>query len=620
MRSTLLSLLLLAPALAPAQTEKLHALFSQAFEAQLRESPEMATNIGRNEYNDRWSDWSPAAIERHRMRITALIAALDQVSLPDVSAQDQLSAKLLRYISKQDLDDQIIQHYLLRVNPLYGFHNAVYVTVDRMPARTAADYENIIARLRAIPVYVDQNIALLDQGISQGIVQPRVVADRVTQQIAVQAGQDANATALLAAFRNFPSNIPKEEQEALRKRAVAAYEQQFQPAWARLHAYMKGTYSVKARQTTAVTALPNGKELYRLLIERATTTSMTPEEIHRLGESEVRRIEAEMEAVARETGFSGTLAEFQTKLAATPEQHFRSKDEMLAWCRNIAKIIEPQLPRLFSHMPAFVYGVRAIPEDREQASATNAEFPKPDGSGPGWMNLNTYQPEKQVRYDKESLTLHEAVPGHILQGAITQSVTGLPEFRRFYFNSAYGEGWALYAESLGSELGVYRDPYTRFGRLASERFRAVRLVVDTGLHALGWSREQAVAYFAQHAPEESTAEIDRYISWPAQALAYKIGELKIQELRRDGREGAGAEVRHPGVSRRGAAQRRPAAGSARRPGAGILPVGHVDCGPLAGDRRAAGHARVRVRSLTVAARCCAERPLLLHRRRTKIQR
>lgn len=556
MKSKLLWLVLLAPALAPAQSEKLRALFSDAFEAQLRESPEMATSVGRNEYNNRWSDWSPAAIERHRARLTALVADLDHVSLSGVSAQDQLSARLLRYISRQDLDDQPIQLYLLRVSPLYGLHNAVYITMDRMPARSVADYQNIIARLRAIPVYVNQNIALLDEGIARGIVQPRVVADRVSQQIAVQAGQDANTTALLAAFRNFPPNIPKEEQEKLRGQAVAAYQEQFLPAWKKLQAYMTETYALKARQTTAVTALPNGKELYRLLIERATTTSMTPEEIHRLGESEVRRIETEMEAVARETGFNGTLAEFQRKLAASPEQHFRSKEEMLAWCRNIAKIIEPQLPQLFSHLPAFVYGIRAIPEDREQASATNAEFPKPDGSAPGWINLNTYQPEKQVRYDKESLTLHEAVPGHILQGAIAQSITGVPEFRRFYFNSAFGEGWALYAESLGSELGLYRDPYTRFGRLASEHFRAVRLVVDTGLHALGWSREQAIAYFTQHAPEESTAEIDRYIAWPGQALAYKIGELKIQELRRQAEKALGPkfDIRafHDAVLRNGA--------------------------------------------------------------------
>jgi uncharacterized protein (DUF885 family) len=549
-------LLLLAPALAPAQTEKLHNLFSDAFEAELREAPEMATAVGRNEYNDRWSDWSPAAIERHRARLTALIAELDKTPLAGLAAQDQLSVKVLRYVSTQDLEDQAIQLYLLRVSPLYGFHTAVYITVDRMPARTAADYENIIARLRALPVYVDQNIALLDEGIARGIVQPRVVADRVIQQIAVQAGQDASKTALLAAFRHFPPNIPKEEQEKLRSQAVAAYQQDFLPAWKKMHVYMTGTYALKARETTAVSALPNGPELYRLLIQRATTTSMTPQAIHSLGESEVRRIETEMLAVARETGFTGTLVEFQRQLAASPDQHFRNKEEMLAWCRNIAKIIEPQLPRLFAHMPAFVYGIRPIPEDREQAAATNAEFPKPDGSSPGWMNLNTYQPEKQVRYDKESLTLHEAVPGHILQGAVAQSIEDLPQFRRFYFNSAYGEGWALYAESLGSELGVYRDPYTRFGRLASERFRAVRLVVDTGLHALGWSREQAVAYFAQHAPEESTAEIDRYISWPAQALAYKLGELKIQELRRAAEKALGPkfDIRafHDAVLRNGA--------------------------------------------------------------------
>ncbi len=556
MKSTLLTLALLAPVLAPAQTATLHKLFADAFEAHLRESPEFATAIGRNEYNDRWSDWSQAAIERHRARLTALVADLDRAPAGDVSAQDRLSVKVLRYVSQQDLDDQTIELYLLRVSPLYGFHNAIYITMDRMPTRTAADYENIIARLDAIPAYVDQNIALLDQGIALGIVQPRVVVDRVNQQIAVQVGQSASKTALLAAFRNFPSNIPKDEQERLRTKAVAAYEQQFLPAWKKMQAYMTGTYALKARQATAVSSLPDGKELYRLLVQRATTTSMTPEEIHSLGESEVRRIEGEMEAVVKQTGFTGTLAEFQAKLAASPEQHFRSKEEMLVWCRNIAKIIEPQLPRLFQHMPAFVYGVRPIPEDREQASATNAEFPKADGSGPGWMNLNTYQPEKQVRYDKEALTLHEAVPGHILQGSIAQSIVGLPEFRRFYFNSAYGEGWALYAESLGSELGVYRDPYTQFGRLTSERFRAVRLVVDTGLHAMGWSRDQAIAYFALHAPEESTAEIDRYIAWPAQALAYKLGELKIQELKRQAEKALGPkfDIRqfHDAVLRNGA--------------------------------------------------------------------
>jgi uncharacterized protein (DUF885 family) len=542
--------------LASAQTDRLHKLFSDAFEADLRESPELATSIGRNEYNDRWSDLSRAAIERRRARLIALLADLDGIAVADASPQDQLSARLLRYNTRQELDDEAIVLYLLRVSQLYGFHNRVYIAVDRMPAQSTADYQNIVLRLRAIPAYVDQNIALLNEGIARGIVQPRVVVDRVIQQIETQAGQDDGATALLAAFRQFPPNIPQDERERLRADANDAYRRQFLPAWKKLLDYMTRTYAPKARQSIAVTALPNGQELYRLLIERLTTTRMTPEEIHRIGESEVRRIETEMEAVVRETGFSGTLAEFEAKLTASPERHFRTKDEMLVSCRNIAKLVEPELPRLFRNIPAFVYGIRPIPEDREQSSATNAEFPKADGSAPGWMNLNTYQPEKQARYDKESLVLHEAVPGHILQGAIAQSIAGLPEFRRYYFNSAYAEGWALYAESLGSELGLYGDPYTRFGRLTSERFRAVRLVVDTGIHAMGWSRERALAYFATHAPEESAAEIDRYIAWPAQALAYKLGELKIRELRRAAEKAQGPkfDIRafHDAILRNGA--------------------------------------------------------------------
>lgn len=238
-----------------------------------------------------------------------------------------------------------------------------------------------------------------------------------------------------------------------------------------------------------------------------------------------------MQAVVREIGFKGSLQEFAQSLEKSPDQHFKSKDDMLIYCRNTAKIIEPELPTLFKRIPVLLYGVRAIPEDREQASASNAQAPTADGSAPGWFNLNTYEPEKQYRYDKEALVLHEAVPGHVFQGAVARSISGLPEFRKYYGNSAYAEGWALYAESLGAELGVYRDPYSRYGQLSSERFRAVRLVVDTGIHAFGWSRERALEYFHEHAPEESVAEIDRYISWPAQALAYKLGQLEIRALR-----------------------------------------------------------------------------------------
>jgi uncharacterized protein (DUF885 family) len=243
----------------------------------------------------------------------------------------------------------------------------------------------------------------------------------------------------------------------------------------------------------------------------------------------------------KEAGFTGTVAEFQKKLDADPEQHFKSKEDMLIYCRNIAKIIEPELPNQFRHLPMLLYGVRPIPPDREAATATNAQAPSPDYTTPGWLNLNTYQPEKQVKYNKQSLVLHEAVPGHIFQITLVEAQPSLPAIRKFYHNSAYVEGWGLYAESLGAQLGLYRDPYHRFGQLSSERFRAVRLVVDTGIHEMGWTREQAVDYFKQHAPEVSLAEIDRYISWPAQALSYKMGQLRIRMLRQEAQKRLGAK-------------------------------------------------------------------------------
>jgi uncharacterized protein (DUF885 family) len=258
---------------------------------------------------------------------------------------------------------------------------------------------------------------------------------------------------------------------------------------------------------------------------------MSPADIHKLGEQEVARIEAAMMTIIKESGSQGSIADFQKKLDADPAQHFHSKEEMLANSRNIAKIIEPELPTQFRHIPALLFGVRAIPPDREAATATNAQSSSPDLSTPGWFNLNTYQPEKQVRYDQESLVLHEAIPGHIFQHAVASQQSELPDLRRFYAYSAFGEGWALYAESLGAQLGVYRDPASRFGQLASENFRAVRLVVDTGIHDLGWTRQQGIDYFKLHSPQTSLAEVDRYISWPAQALSYKLGELRIRSLR-----------------------------------------------------------------------------------------
>jgi uncharacterized protein (DUF885 family) len=527
-------LLGLIPAQSVGQTsDAAQKLFKHYFETKLQDEPEFATTTGHYENADKWNDWSKAGRELRRKHAEETLGDLEKLPAQEISGADDVSVRLLKYDLRLQLEADDLETHLLRVGQLFGLHTRVYTTIDRMPARTVHDYENLLARLHGVPVYVDQNIDILKESIARGLTQPRLVVDLVTKQIAAQVAQDQATTPLLIVFRHFPSNFPQEQQTKLRDEAVAAYEKEFVPAWKKLLEFLQTTYAPKARPQIGLSSLPGGREDYAILVRRLTTTNTSPDEIHKIGETEVQRIETEMLAVARETGFTGTITEFDKKLDSDPAQHFRSKEEMLIFCRNVAKIIEPELPNQFKHIPMMLYGVRAIPEDREQATASNAEAPAPDGSVPGWFNLNTYQPEKQARYDKEALTLHEAVPGHIFQGSLARSQQGLPEFRRFYSNSAYGEGWALYAESLGSQLGLYREPYSHYGELASERFRAVRLVVDTGIHAMGWTREQAVEYFGAHAPEIPVAEIDRYISWPGQALAYKTGQLKILELRKE---------------------------------------------------------------------------------------
>ena len=522
------------------RADGLKAFFAEAYEEQLRDQPEDATASGRHDYDDRWTDWSKAGRAARRAHQEARLRQFAAIPLDGASEQDRLSARLYRYATEQDLAAEDLETHLLRVGQLYGLHTQIYQTVDLMPARSIVDYEKIIARLNAVPAYVNQHLEVLEEARGRGLTQPIVVVDLVVDQLAQQLAQAPQASALLAGFRQFPASIPASEQARLLAAATAAYDTQFEPAWERLLKYIDGPYRAKARPGVGLGSLPEGRAAYATLVKRLTTTALSPEEIHRIGEAEVARIEREMTVAARETGFEGTLEAFSRQLTETAAQHFRDKGEMLAYCRNLAKIIEPQLPGQFRRIPLLLYGVRAIPPDRERATATNAQAAAPDGSTPGWFNLNTYEPQKQLRFDKDALVLHEAVPGHIFQRAVARSMADLPEFRKYYGNSAYVEGWALYAESLGRELGVYQDPYSRFGQLSSERFRAVRLVVDTGLHAYGWSRDQAIAYFHQHAPEASLAEVDRYIYWPGQALAYKLGQLEILRLRREAEKRLGA--------------------------------------------------------------------------------
>jgi uncharacterized protein (DUF885 family) len=532
-----------ASASVQSSTPELTKFFADYFEERLRDSPEFATNVGRHEYDDRWTDYSKEGRDRRRAHLEQALATDERFfgQQATLSDQDQLSVKLLRYDLRSQLDALDIDTHLLRVGQMFGFHNSVYLVIDRMPVFNAKDCENIIARIRAVPAYIDQNIIILNEAIARGWTQPKIVSDLVIGQLTVQVAQDASNTPLLFFLKKMPPSIPESERERLRKEATAAFENDFRPAWRKALAYMQTTYAPKVRSGVGISTMPGGAEAYRILIRRLTTTDASPEEIHKIGLAEVDRIEGEMLAIARQTGFQGSVSELQLKLENDPAQKFHSKEEMLVYCRNAAMIIEPELPNQFKHIPMLLFGVRAIPEDREQATASNAQAPSPDGSAPGWFNLRAYEPEKQVKYDKESLVLHEALPGHIFQGTLARSQKGLPEFRKFYGNSAYNEGWALYAESLGSQLGLFKDPLNKFGQLASERFRAARLVIDTGIHSMGWTREQAQDYLHAHAPTQAIEEVDRYISWPGQALSYKMGQLKIAELRKKAETQMGAK-------------------------------------------------------------------------------
>jgi uncharacterized protein (DUF885 family) len=376
--------------------------------------------------------------------------------------------------------------------------------------------------------------------VAAGRVQPQITVDLVLDQLAAQARPPAAESPLLLAFQRFPDAVAAADQQRLRAEAAAAYDHAFVPAWRRLESFLRETYRPRSRPDIAVTSLPNGRDVYGRAIRLHTTQPVTAEEVHRIGLAEVARIDREIEQIARAQGFTGSAVEFERQLGARPGARFASQEEMLAYARETLARLEPVIPKLFRRVPAMKVDVRPIPADREASTASSYSVGTTDGSRPAWFNMNTYRPQEQVKYRTEALVLHETVPGHHLHIALARELPDIPEFRRTFTATAFSEGWALYAESLGAELGtVYRDADTRFGQLASEKFRAVRLVVDTGMHALGWSRERAREYFAVNAPGQSLAEIDRYISWPGQALAYKMGELKIKELRQRAQQALG---------------------------------------------------------------------------------
>jgi uncharacterized protein (DUF885 family) len=531
---------------ASTETATLNKLIDEEWQWQLRDDPESATYNGERGHDDRLTDRSVLAYQRRRAHNRETLQRVEAIDRTKLSADDQLNYDLFLLQAKMAVEGDRFPYELVPLNQMDGLYSLLGELAQKIPRDTVKDHENFLTRLRAFPRAVDDTIALLKRGLAEGLTPPRVILRDVGESIANQISDDpAKSPIYTLAFTNFRPTIPQAEQERLQKEALQVLRVDVLPAMRKLHAFWTAEYEPKTRENIAWTSVPQGKEWYPYRVRQQTTTNMTPDEIHTLGLSEVKRIRGEMEKIREQTGFTGTLEEFFTFLRTDPRFYYTTREELLVAYRDIAKRIDPELTRLFGRIPRLPYGVIPIPSYSEKTQTT-AYYGQgsPEAHRPGYYYVNLYDLKSRPKWEMEALSLHESVPGHHFQIALAQELEQLPAFRRNGGFTAFVEGWGLYAESLGPELGMYTDPYSRFGQLTYQMWRAVRLVVDTGMHAKGWTRQQAIDYFVANSSKplhDIEVEIDRYLAWPGQALAYKLGELKIKELRAKAEHELGAD-------------------------------------------------------------------------------
>jgi len=521
---------------------RLHAFFAEEWERGLRENPESASFEGDKRFNDRWSDNSLEAIAASEAADREALARLKRFDRSRLSPADQLNYDTYLWLQEKSVQRQAFREYLQPMGHQGGVQTADGL-VEGLAFNETRDYREWLARMRAMPKAIDQTIALMREGVKVGNVPPRVLMQRVPAQIAAQIVDDPAASPFYRPFAKFAAGVPESERATLQAEARKVVAEQIVPAYRKLQTYFNDDYLPKTRTGIAVADLPNGKAYYDFLAGYYTTTGLSADAIHDIGVKEVARIRTEMEKIKAEVGFKGTLPEFFTFMRTDPRFFEKTPEALLAHYRAISKRIDPELVKVFRIIPRQPYGVRPIP-DNIAPDTTTAYFQPgaSDGSRAGFYYVNLYKPDMRPIWEMMPLSLHEAVPGHHFQFARGLELPDAPMFRRTAYFVAYGEGWGLYAEQLGYDMGLYDDPYDRMGQLAYEMWRAVRLVVDTGMHAKGWSRDRAIAYFKDNAPktdQDVVNEIDRYIGTPGQALAYKIGQLKISELRARAKQALG---------------------------------------------------------------------------------
>ena len=545
-----------------AMARELHALFDREWEHAMEINPTWASSLGDRRWNDRWEDVSLPAAEREFRRGQEVLERLARISRAELSAEDQLNYDLFKFQTELGLEEYRHRTFLMPISQRGGIQTADELA-DSLRFEAVKDYEDWLGRLERFPALMEQSIALLREGIRVGRVQPKVTMGRVPAQIVRQIVERPEESVFYKPFATFPAAIGAAERERLTARARSAVGAGVVPAFRKFQEFFNREYLPACLDGVGAWRWPDGTNAYAFLARKFTTTRLTPQEIHELGLREVKRIGEEMERVMEQVGFKGNRQEFFRHLRTDPKFYCKTGAELLLEYRATAKRVDPQLVRFFKVLPRVPYGVEPIPE--KIAPDTTAAYYRvlaADGSRAGTYFVNLYKPEMRPRYEMMALTLHEAVPGHHLQFALAFEQGELPKFRRYGGEgvyTAYIEGWALYAESLGDEMGLYDDPYAKFGQLTYEMWRAVRLVVDTGMHALKWDRQRAIDYFLANAAKSEldvVNEVDRYISWPGQALAYKVGELKIKELRARAAKSLGAkfEIRefHDLVLRSGA--------------------------------------------------------------------
>ncbi len=517
------------------QADRLYALFSEEWQERIDRNPFMAVSAGVEGYGDRLPDVSQEAQDRFLQTDRGFLTRLQAIDRASLTQEDQVNYDIFHFVLKSRIDHAAFKPWRIPFLADAGFHIQLASSVEASPVSSVQDYEDYIGRLAGVGNYFDQQIANMRIGLADGFSQPQAILAKIAPSFKAHAGvASPEDSVFYAPFKDMPATIQESDKKRLRAEGLKVVGETVVPAYQRLNSFFVEEYMARARTTLGAVEMPDGASYYDQRVKYYTTTDLSAAEVHALGRSEVARIRGEMDEIIESVGFTDGFAAFLEFLRTDPQFYAETPKELLQEAAWISKRIDEKLPGFFGRLPRMPYGVRAVPEEIAANYTTGRYWGAIPGKRGGLFMVNTYALDKRPLYSLAALALHEGVPGHHLQNALSKEVQNVPEFRKNLYVNAFGEGWGLYAEKLGIDMGIYETPYEHFGRLSYEMWRAGRLVVDTGLHAMGWSRDEAVAFFAENSAlslHNINTEVDRYIAWPGQALAYKMGELKILELR-----------------------------------------------------------------------------------------